>query len=207
MEANMNIYPLFSSVVSASIIKEDFTETFSLLKQEHFSTTDSFNNLNSFASIDNKVLKKHATLEDRILKEFYKFKNEYLRYEDTDFVITTSWVTKTMPKGYSQLHNHKNSYYSGVLYFEECIDGNILFETNANNQSIKLNDPNEWNIYNFETFNIAPQKNLVIFFPSYLKHMVLPFNGDVPRYSLAFNLFPVGDIGVGDSSINLSVYK
>ena len=36
-------------------------------------------------------------------------------------------------------------------------------------------------------------------FPSYLKHQVLTHNIDTKRCSLAFNIVPLGNYGIGDS--------
>ena len=58
----------------------------------------------------------------------------------------------------------------------------------------------EWNNLNGIALEIAPIKNLLILFPSYLNHSVLPYYGTTVRKSLAFNIVPVGSYGHGDSA-------
>ena len=41
--------------------------------------------------------------------------------------ITTSWFTATEPNTTPTLHRHKNSWYSGVYYFQDSYSG-ILFK-------------------------------------------------------------------------------
>jgi hypothetical protein len=67
-----------------------------------------------------------------------------------------------------------------------------------------VNEPSEWNIYNYQSFVIQPDKNLLVFFPSDLKHKINVYTGLKDRYSVAFNLIPVGTIGLGDSSVTIS---
>ena len=59
------------------------------------------------------------------------------------------------------------------------------------------------NNYNCTNIQIFPQKNLLILFPSYLYHKITYNNSDKARYSLAFNISPVGKIGCDDSCIVL----
>lgn len=204
----MNIYPLFSSVVSASIIdlsNIDCNSTVDYIEKNlEFASTSNYDNSNSFATTSITVLDKLPKLKNKILNEFYFFKNKFLRWEETNFDFTTSWFTKTLRNGSSQFHTHKNCLYSGILYFDSYDSGNLVFENNQPN-SIKINPPTEYNIYNFESFFIQPQQNLLVFFPSSIRHKVDFYTGTKPRYSLAFNLHPVGEIGVGDSSINISI--
>jgi hypothetical protein len=66
-----------------------------------------------------------------------------------------------------------------------------------------LNEPSEYNLYNSSSWEITPKKNLMIIFPSYLFHKVNTHISNENRYSLAFNLFPKGNIGKNDSSLRV----
>lgn len=201
----MNVYPLFSSVVSATIIDSD-TGIDSEYIDNHFTfaSTSNFDNENSYASKNINVLDNLPVLKETILANFYNFKNDVMKWHSTDFDFTTSWFTKTTTNGYSQFHYHKNCMYSGILYFDSYDTGNLLIQKNYTD-SFKINPPKEYNIYNFETFYIQPKKNLLVFFPSNLNHKVDLYKGINPRYSLAFNLHPIGNIGVGDSSVSIKI--
>ena len=52
------------------------------------------------------------------------------------------------------------------------------------------------------SWSIKPEVKKMILFPSYLEHAILEHNEDTIRYSLAFNLYPVGEYGIGDSTHN-----
>ena len=192
------IYPLFSSPVYGKVIGENLKDIFSSLKKEPFEPA---NNQGTSISTTKNILDKYPRLEKVLLKEFNYFKNTYLHYESTDFYMTTSWMTKCTPNSCGHKHNHKNCVYSGVLYFQDEI-GSIQFSNeNIIPESIMLNDPSEYNLYNSSSWEITPKKNLMIIFPSYLFHQVNTHISTENRYSLAFNLFPKGNIGRNDSSL------
>ena len=160
-----------------------------------------------FVRVKNQVQGQYTTLNQRILKDYPRvekifleaFKKVPLEYKN-DFRITTSWCTR-MEKGlYSQYHNHKNTFWSGVFYPEES-DGNIEFKNPCMSLTSFLVIPEEYNGYNSNGMYVTPRKNMVVFFPSYLEHRVCAHNSEEPRHSLAFNMVPVGDYGDGDSSI------
>ena len=194
------VYPLFSSPVYGKVISENLKDIFSSLKKEPFEPA---NNEGTSISTTKKILDKYPRLEKVLLKEFNYFKNTYLHYESTDFYMTTSWVTKCTPNSGGHKHNHKNCVYSGVLYFQDEI-GSIQFSNeNIIPESIMLNEPSEYNLYNSSSWEITPKKNLMIIFPSYLFHKVNTHISNENRYSLAFNLFPKGNIGKNDSSLRV----
>ena len=114
-------------------------------------------------------------------------------------------MTKTLTGGYCQFHSHKKCYYSGVLYFDSYETGDLVFKKSSLSNSIKINEPEEWNIYNYDNFFIKPQKNLIVFFPSYLEHKINLYSNFEDRFSLAFNLFPYGKMGSGDSTVNIKL--
>ena len=105
--------------------------------------------------------------------------------------ITTSWFTATEPNTTPTLHRHKNSWYSGVYYFQDSYSG-ILFK-----------NPIERDIdtYGETTTNwrLIPEKNQLIIFPSYLHHKIEKNISDTVRHSLAFNIMPDGLTGAVDS--------
>ena len=55
--------------------------------------------------------------------------------------MTTSWGTKTDKNGFCQFHNHKNSVYSAVFYYDEINSGNLEFLSPILNlESVQLNE-------------------------------------------------------------------
>lgn len=202
------ILPVFSSVISATKLETDLSQFWKNVENlEFFSSTSDDTHL-VFSSRNMKILESHSELKKILLDTFYNFKNDTLKLHTTDFDITTSWITKTEPGGFCQYHCHRNSYYSGVLYNDKTNQpdsGNLLFtDVGIKEETILINQPTEWNILNSRRIVIEPDKNLLVFFPSSLRHRISKYTGLSSRYSLAFNLFPIGNLGNGDSFLDLN---
>ena len=197
-----NILPLFSSPVCTSTIEEDLKDVFNSIKKLKYISA---NNNGTYTSETRDVLSKFPSLKKALLKEFNDYKNTCLHYEDTDFFINTSWVTKCIPNSSSHKHNHQNALYSGVLYFQEGENFAGIRFSNENliPQQILLRKPTEWNLLNSSSWVIKPAPNQVVIFPSYLFHEVTFHGASEDRYSLAFNLFPQGTLGESDSLLKV----
>ena len=121
-----------------------------------------------------------------------------------NFEITTSWLTKCEKGEESTLHLHGNSFWSGIYYYGEnyCESSPIEFENPLVNH---IRDygfyviPEKATQYNKLVERVLPTKNMLIMFPSYLKHRIGTHTSDISRYSLAFNIVPIGHYGGGDS--------
>lgn len=199
-----DVFPIFSSVVGTTKVKHDLTDFKKIIQNLDYHSTESEGSYNSYVSKDMFLLDSYMDVKDILLQEFNSFKNAVLRLETTQFDITTSWATKTLKEGYCQFHNHKNSFYSAVLYFEKSQHGSLTFnDVGINNSSFEVNEPVEYNIFNYRTFNVWPDNNLIVFFPSNMYHKINPHQDSFDRYSIAFNLIPVGEIGQGDSKMKI----
>jgi hypothetical protein len=200
------ILPVFPSVISAVQVSEDVSALWNGIENLDFFRSDADDTHLVYSSRNMKILDTLPDIKKIMLDYFYEFKDQTLKLQNTNFNITTSWITKTEPGGFCQYHCHRNSYYSGVFYNNknDSIDsGNLLFtDVGIKEETILVNEPTEWNILNSRRLIIEPEKNLLVFFPSVLRHRVSKYSGKDNRYSLAFNLFPTGKIGNGDSSID-----
>jgi uncharacterized protein (TIGR02466 family) len=195
------VLTFFPKVFYINILKEiEFKTIQNKIKKENFVKVG-VNEKDLYAStnmniLNNKYLKK---IKKKIENEFYNFKNNYLKYNNTDFKLTTSWLTKSEKGEYSHLHKHRNSFYSGILYLQvDNISGDICFENQYNNSFYII--PTESNTYNAGEYFIKPINNMIIFFPSDIHHRILENKSDNIRYSIAFNLMPSSKIGKGDST-------
>ena len=195
------LYSLFPKLVYTNIL-EDITdqqlyEIKNYLDNIQYHKIDNSNkNTYTSASKSNFIFKdeKLFSLKERIMTEFNFFKNNILKYENNDFIFTTSWIAKSEKNEISEYHNHNNCMYSGIFYVntdENC--GQLCFE-NFGDKRFNL-IPTEYNIYNCLNFNFKPKNKMIIFFPSELFHKILKNNSDIIRYSIAFNMIPVGNIG------------
>jgi len=187
---NLNLNSLLKSFEKIGFVKSG---------NENSSIEKSLASVNKNMFNYNKEFKK---LKKEIMKEFNIFKNDYLKYHNVSFNITTSWLTFSKPNEYSDLHCHKNCYYSGIFYiqtFENC--GDLVIE-NIGRKGSYLFTPTEYNILNSDVARIKPSNNMIIFFPSYLYHKIDTNKSLGNRISLAFNIIPFGKYGIkGDSSV------
>lgn len=202
------ILPVFPSVISATRLESNLTEFWKNIENLEFFPSTADDTHLVFSSRNMKILESYLELKKILLDTFYDFKNQTLKLHTTDFDITTSWITKTDPEGFCQYHCHRNSYYSGVLYNSKTNQpdsGNLLFtDVGIKEETILINQPTEWNILNSRRIVIEPDENLLVFFPSSLRHRISRYTGLTPRYSLAFNIFPIGNLGNGDSFLDLN---
>lgn len=198
---------MFASVMGAMVLDEDTSE----INPDDF---DFFEHNNpdildvNVSSLDKRVLEKYPNIKKLIIEKFYQF-NEQLLKKCGDFDISTSWITKLKKGTRTVVHDHRNCFYSGLLYFSDYTDkSSTLSLRNPLSQLEKFYIENEEDTpINFQEWAIQPQKNLLIFFPSYIMHKPNENMTDDIRYSLAFNFVPTGFYGGGDSSNDTSWYN
>jgi uncharacterized protein (TIGR02466 family) len=149
---------------------------------------------------DVHVLADFPEIRDALIAATMDYSVKVLQQYQLPLAMTTSWITRTRPGGFSARHHHSNSWLSGVWYPEAS--STITF-TSPMRSTILPNEPAEYNIYNAEAWTIRPESNMLVIFPSYLQHQIDLNDTDDIRYSLAFNTFPVSTFGVGDSTLRV----
>ncbi len=194
------ILSLFPTMVGLYQPEEDF----SILKK-YAGKFQQANNTSTTISSNRRVLENYPEIKKIVLQYFKKFCKEALDIYHEDFDISTSWIVKVFPQGYSSIHNHKNCYYSGLIYYDEydINTGKLHFSSLENKTSFMLIPKNK-TINNSDDFEITPLKNGLIFFPSHLMHYVTKHNKRNTRESLAFNIVPTGVYGAEDSTYDTS---
>ena len=181
-------------------IKNDLTLKFKKeFKKEKFGSVEK--PFESSASIgeDLNVLRKYKELNKEIKKAVDKTLKEVLMLENINYRIFSSWLTKTKPKLFSDQHKHSNSWLSGVYYPKGNPGFGIKFYHDGMNQF--FTPPKKYNIYNSHEWTVIPKDNYLILFFSHLRHQIMPNLSSEDRYSLAFNIIPKGNFGLGDSTI------
>lgn len=195
------VLPLFSSPVAVYKLNEDFD-----VKTDYeFIDIQSLDAKGTYISKRKNILDDYPLLQEVITSYFNDYKTKVFSYTQTNFKLTTSWLSKVEPGFCSQFHKHSNSMFSAVYYFNiNRGDAPLEFKTNGilSNYCLPVF---EQNIYNQDLQSIFPEKNYLIFFPSYLDHRIGHHKGEEIRYSLACNFFPTGELGLGDSYVNLEV--
>lgn len=202
---NYNIESLFPTNLVLTTVDENTDElNFDCEKSEYTKTfVDSEFGTMTSQSKNLRILKKYPRVEKILLDKFKKFIKDEYDYSN-DFMISTSWITKTEKNEFSVTHSHKNSFWSGLYYFGDYDNdaGCICFY----NTLLPFTDyhlkPDKWNKNNTPIYKLAPESKGLIFFPSYLQHSIEPHGSNITRYSLAFNIVPIGEYGENDSTFN-----
>jgi hypothetical protein len=204
---NINILPLFSQPVFQSVLELNNEENNKLknifLNQVYEKVNTSIVAMS--VSCNKKILNDMLFIKNKIKDQFNFIIKNILKI-DNEFAMTSSWLTKSEKNQVSEFHVHTNSVFSGVYYpnFNEEISEIVFQKSMFPEISLKIN---EFNQYNFNQCFIKPEKNFLIFFPSNLNHKVGINLTDSSRYSLAFNFFPTGNLGMNDSSMEIKTFE
>ena len=172
--------------------------------------------VDEYKTFEKSGLKETFDFEFRVLEQFPKMKQmfthisnrlikEGLNY-DNELEISSSWFTKTHKGESSPMHDHKNCVFSAVYYYGDYDDkvGNLIFKNpivNLTSYRLNVGKSNKFNTYDIE---ITPQSGSLLIFPSYVSHKIDVHKSVIPRLSLAFNMVPVGQYGIGDSQADTS---
>lgn len=197
----MIIEPLFPTPVGFFELDRELTkkELDFIIKQERRP------NMGNATSADYNVLEKAP------LKSLRKFVedcvSEYFHAtiapkNDVKLRLTQSWCNYTEPGEYHHKHAHPNSVISGVFYPQADKENDKIYFYREGYQQIKI--PTEkWNPFNSESWWFQAYTGRLVLFPSSTTHMVEMINHDKTRISIAFNTFPVGNVGQDDSLTGL----
>ena len=102
-----------------------------------------------------------------------------------EYVITSSWFTKTLHNKYAHLHDHGSCDVSGVYYLKtNGKDGNLLFRDPYNAYATNY-------IYQVVTSNdstLPLEQGLLALWPGMIQHRTQPNETQDERISLSFNL-------------------
>ena len=153
-------------------------------------------------------LKQLPWLKNQILEIFKEYTRNVLMVDiNLQFAIGSSWITVTEPGSDSNQHIHPNYYYTGCFYLSDDLSPISFFKgtTVYNHEErfqFKFDAANQ---YNSNSISYKPEKNEIIFFPSYLSHKISRNISNQNRYSLGFNIHPIGVYGDRDSTIHVQI--
>ena len=202
---DITVVDAFASHIFCSYLDDNFSRLAEQKQELHYVDIRKEGKANSGGTSCQLILDQFQDEKIALLRAFHEVNTEKLKYLNTEFKISTSWISKTPPGGFSNFHTHANSFMSGILYFDEYDDNSGPLELASFNfpeNSFQL-VPTEFNEYNSQEYTIYPSKNLLILFPSYLYHRIGTNNSSETRYSLAFNIVPSGTIGMHDSTLKM----
>jgi uncharacterized protein (TIGR02466 family) len=194
---NFEIHKIFPEAIAFYELSYNKKEE-EFLKQFQFtelntSINEDLGGKNCFISKELYVLNKNNLLKNKLLKCVNHFINELGL--DFKLKVTTSWLTKTLPKGFTQEHNHSLSFYSAVYYpFQSTEKYEFEFMKKKNDFWELSGYVKHYNHIN-NKFKVEVNQNTLIIFNSNIKHRIPKNNTKNIRYSLAFNTMPIGFVG------------
>ena len=189
------IYPLFSMpLLAMSLENIDNNKIINFIKTLLYKNT--INNKGCYYSKSVKILEnKKLKIEKQIFLKAIKQYLDILGYEQ-EFKILNSWSTKVEKNFQSHPHVHTNTWISGVYYTQD--NSSIRFIKNwANSSFFNLGFNNAKNIYSSPTWDIEAKKNTLLLFPSELQHKIKKNVLKEDRYSIGFNILPIGNFNKG----------
>lgn len=154
-------------------------------------------NMGNTTSKDNTILRNKPLIK---LRDFIEtsvadyFKTIHNPKHQVSLRVTQSWINYTEPGQFHHKHAHPNSFISGVFYPQANKETDKIYFYRDGFQMIKL-PPQEWNVWNSESWWFEVGTGDLVLFPSSLTHMVETVQGEQTRISLSFNTFPVGLVG------------
>lgn len=186
-----------------AILTDDFSKLKDFSKKIDYRDALSDEHKSSLVSSSHNRVLEHPDLsyiKKVLMYHFNHFKNNYLTLSCTDTCVTTSWFARIKKGGSIHNHNHTNSWYSGLLYFDDdYTDAAPLALENPLAVFNHFDMSPDGNLSPDFLYEIIPQPNKIFFFPSYLKHVSGIQKADKTRYSLAWNIYPKGKVGHDDS--------
>jgi len=201
MNLSENILPIFpEAVLYLNNLNVNSNEIFNFCKNSNFKLTRESLKENAFCYSSNNlnVFNDLPYLKNEIKKHVEYYLYEILKYK-MNYKFLNSWITKVTQNGYSQNHSHSNTFLSGVYYPIGNNDFKIKFHKEKSFWNIETVECNSFNSKDV-TINIQNNNSLILF-PSSLEHNIVKNNSNIDRYSIAFNINPMGYIGVGDTEV------
>jgi hypothetical protein len=139
---------------------------------------------------DSPLLVETAALLTPLLPQF----GQLLFGEQLGWALKERWVNVLDTGGRQAMHNHANSFISGVVYLTPThADARTVFMKSPGGTDFTFRNDHAavtTGVYNADKWiSPAPEPGDVVLFPSYLMHAV-PMNPGERRITLAFNAIP-----------------
>jgi uncharacterized protein (TIGR02466 family) len=119
---------------------------------------------------------------------------ETLLGEDLNWAVKEIWINRMVEGGAQKMHNHANSFISGVIYLTEVERAaSTIFHRHVGSNTFVMSNENKrcklgpYNAPVYQMPAVAPGD--MVLFPSYVMHEVPP-NPGKPRMTAAFNALP-----------------
>jgi uncharacterized protein (TIGR02466 family) len=190
-----NIKLLFPIPVMFNALNRKFTALELDYIKQHSNKT--YQNQGNTTSLNNYILNEPELINlkdivqhhiENYISQIYKPRYPVMPY------ITQSWLNWTEPGEYHHMHEHPNSFISGVLYINADIKEDKIKFHKSGYQQISL-ETDIYDMLNSKSWWFNVQTGDIVIFPSSLTHNVEKVTSGKTRISLAFNTFLRGTIG------------
>ena len=187
----MNLYPIFSDFLSAEKLDLDVkTLALECNRLKNKKTSRYISNVGGYqTTITFEDLTENLQNLKRIILNYCNIIHKELGFKGEQY-MDEMWLNINQKGNSNELHNHAGYFFSGVFYIQtDSKSGCIKFEnTNIANQfTFSDNLVEKYNCYNSKKYSIQPEENMLLIFPSWLSHYVLPSESQKDRISIAFN--------------------
>jgi len=194
----MQIYQLFPEPVYFTTLERELTK--GELKEINTQKTLTYTNVSNITSKDTYILNNKAL--KKLKKDLYTKVIDYFdkiicTNDSITPYITQSWLNYTKTNEFHHMHQHPNSFVSGVFYVtaDDKVDKIVFSKPDVGpDKHIKLGIAKH-NAFNSSTWFYMVKTRDIILFPSHLSHGVDKKKGTNTRISLSFNVFFKGTIG------------
>lgn len=111
-------------------------------------------------------------------------------YSNVGLVLLNSWSIITPKGGSNTIHNHSNSFLSGVYYIQVDTESSPLNFYDPRDIKVFLNPFNSAKngTYTADVVNFKVKSGKLLIFPSWLKHSVPENKSETDRIIISFNL-------------------
>jgi len=185
----MQIDNLFPIPLFSTFLDVDLNKLITMVYEEEKADKKGQMKSNSGYQTKDQDHDKYTFLLDKIAPHSLNFFKEF-NYNAELFFINF-WFSINRYKDINRLHAHPRANISGVFYIKTPKNsGNIVFENPNWNIDGTWIDENiiKRNSYNHQSYFIQSAENLLVMFPSYLRHSVDTNNSQEDRISMSFNL-------------------
>lgn len=185
------IYPFPCPIYQSFLDESSFLE----IKKDTYDFID--NNINLFKqewtcpTLSTINVPKDQNINSKILKEKIKFYvEEYCKFWNWStpllVALNNCWVNISKNGAYQETHNHGSSLISGVIYVNVNENsGGFQLINPLTTESILMGSPDK--VFG-PTYNITPQQGMILLFPGWMDHRVLPNESNIDRISISFNI-------------------
>ena len=131
---------------------------------------------------------KNKKIENIFLLKSFEVLSKFYDLRNTKLIMEGLWINRNYKNNINIPHIHPHCVFSGIYYIKTPKEGGVLkFLRNDKSVESLPSHPIQDTDF-FSSYDVQPQDNGFILFPSYMSHMVLSHSENESRISLSFNI-------------------